>query len=49
MNLEYSAEQDHLRKTVREFAEAELSPHVLEWDETQTFPREAVGKLGELG
>jgi alkylation response protein AidB-like acyl-CoA dehydrogenase len=34
---------------VREFAEAEIAPHVMEWDEAQTFPREAMRKLAELG
>jgi alkylation response protein AidB-like acyl-CoA dehydrogenase len=29
-----------LRKSVREFAEAEIRPHVREWDETQHFPPE---------
>src|SRR5436305_946507 len=38
-----------LRREVREFAAAEIAPHVLEWDETQTFPLEVVKKLGQLG
>jgi alkylation response protein AidB-like acyl-CoA dehydrogenase len=42
-------EQQLLRKTVREFAEAELRPHAREWDEKQEFPREVFDKLGELG
>lgn len=49
MNFEYSPEQVQLRKTVREFAEAELAPHVLEWDETQTFPLEVMKQAGRLG
>ena len=49
MDFEYSPEQLQLRKTVREFAEAELAPHVLEWDEGQIFPREAIRKIGQLG
>jgi len=49
MDFEQSSEQVQLRKTVREFAEAELAPHALEWDEGQIFPREAVGKLAALG
>jgi alkylation response protein AidB-like acyl-CoA dehydrogenase len=44
-----SEEQQLLKKTVREFAEAELRPHSREWDEKQEFPREVFGKLGELG
>src|SRR5947209_8272622 len=49
MNFEFSAEQQQLRRAVREFAEAEIGPHVLEWDEAQTFPLEAIKKAGELG
>ncbi len=49
MDFEYTAEQLHLRRAVREFAEAEIAPHVLDWDENQTFPLEVVKKLGELG
>jgi alkylation response protein AidB-like acyl-CoA dehydrogenase len=49
VDFEYTAEQLHLRKAVREFAEAEIAPHVMEWDEAQTFPLEVVRKLGKLG
>jgi len=49
MDFEYTPEQIHLRKAVREFAEAEIAPYVMEWDEAQTFPMEVVRKLGELG
>jgi len=49
VDFEYTPEQIHLRKSVREFAEAEIAPHVMEWDEEQTFPAEVIRKLGELG
>jgi alkylation response protein AidB-like acyl-CoA dehydrogenase len=49
MDFEQTPEQVQLRKTVREFAEAELAPHVLEWDEGQIFPREAIRKIAGLG
>jgi len=49
MDFEYTPEQIQLRKSVREFAEAEIGPHVMEWDEAQTFPLETIRKLGELG
>jgi alkylation response protein AidB-like acyl-CoA dehydrogenase len=42
-------EQRLLRQTVREFAEAEMRPHVMEWDETQHFPMELLPKLAALG
>src|SRR5262245_64800345 len=38
-----------LRRTVREFAEAEIAPHRMEYDESQEFPREIVRKAAELG
>lgn len=41
--------QGILRRTVREFAEAEIKPHVMAWDEAQRFPLELVPKLAELG
>src|ERR1700736_753213 len=49
MDFEYTPEQIQLRKSVREFAEAEIAPHVMEWDEAQIFPAEVVRKLGQLG
>lgn len=33
----------------RDFAEKHIRPHVMEWDEAQTFPVEALKKMGELG
>jgi len=49
MDFDLTPEQVHLRKTVREFAETEIGPHVLEWDEEQIFPLEAIKKAGKLG
>jgi hypothetical protein len=42
-------EQELLRRTVREFAEAEIGPHVMEWDESQHFPMDLLPKLAALG
>jgi len=42
-------EQQHLRRTVREFAEREIAPHVMEWDEASQFPAEIIPQLGEMG
>jgi alkylation response protein AidB-like acyl-CoA dehydrogenase len=44
-----SSEREAILETLRQFCEAEIRPHVLEWDERQHFPREAFRKLGELG
>ncbi len=49
MNFGYSEDQKQLRKAVRAFAEAEILPHVMEWDESQHFPEDVFRKLGELG
>ena len=49
MDFEYTPEQVQLRREVREFAMAEIAPHVMEWDESQTFPLEVIRELGKLG
>src|SRR5256714_3431467 len=49
MHFELTEEQLQMKMSVREFAEAEIAPHVMEWDETQHFPIELMPKLGELG
>jgi len=49
VDFEYTPEQVQLRRAVRQFAEAEILPHVMEWDEAQTFPLETIHKLGKLG
>jgi alkylation response protein AidB-like acyl-CoA dehydrogenase len=49
VDFEYTPEQIALRKAVREFAEGEIAPHVMEWDEAQTFPLDTVRKLGQFG
>jgi alkylation response protein AidB-like acyl-CoA dehydrogenase len=42
-------EQQQLRRTVREFAEGEIAPHVMEWDETSKFPSEIIPQLAQMG
>lgn len=49
MDFSFSEEQIALRRSVREFAEAEIRPHVSAWDEGNIFPSEVVRKCGELG
>jgi len=49
MDFSYTDEQQHLRKSVREFAEREILPHVMEWDEASKFPMDIVKELGRLG
>src|SRR5881227_1949979 len=49
MHFELTEEQLQMKMSVREFAEAEIAPHVMEWDESQHFPDELRPKLAELG
>lgn len=49
MDFELTEEQHQIKMSVREFAEAEIAPHVMEWDEAQHFPIELKPKLAELG
>lgn len=49
VNFRLSEDQQLLRRSVREFAETEIKPHVREWDEAQHFPHELLPKLAELG
>ena len=49
MNFELNEEQQQVKYSVREFAESEIKPKVMEWDETQHFPEELRPQLAELG
>ena len=49
MEFAFTEDQQQLRKSVREFAEGEIAPHVMEWDEASHFPIEILPKLAEMG
>ena len=49
MDFTFTDEQKQLRRSVREFAEGEILPHVMEWDEISHFPTEIIPKLAEMG
>ncbi len=49
MDFRPTEEQELLRRTVREFAESEIGPHVMEWDEAQKFSDDLLPKLAALG
>jgi len=49
LDFQLNDEQLHLKKTVREFAESEIAPHVMEWDEASQFPLSTIKELGKLG
>jgi len=45
----YTEQHDQFRKTVRDFAEKELAPHMDQWEEEELFPRWVFEKAGALG
>jgi alkylation response protein AidB-like acyl-CoA dehydrogenase len=49
MTFQLNEEQLQLKKTVREFAEHEILPNVMKWDEESHFPLETIKELGALG
>src|SRR6185436_9267565 len=49
MEFELNEDQQQIKRTIREFAEAELKPHVMEWDEAAHFPVDLRPKFAELG
>lgn len=49
MLFELDDDQKMLAKAVRDFAREEILPHVMKWDEAQTFPRELFTKMGQQG
>jgi alkylation response protein AidB-like acyl-CoA dehydrogenase len=49
MDLHLTDDQRLLRDSVREFAEREVRPHVMTWDEAQRFPMDLLPKLADLG
>jgi alkylation response protein AidB-like acyl-CoA dehydrogenase len=49
MDFRLSEDQELLRRSIREFAETEMRPNVMDWDEAQHFPKELIPKLASLG
>ena len=49
MDFQLDEEQLQLKKSVCEFAEREILPHVMEWDEASEFPLATIKELGKLG
>jgi len=49
MNFEKTENQKMIAQMVRDFAEKEIRPNVMKWDESQEFPKEVFRKMGELG
>ncbi|SHG27794.1 hypothetical protein SAMN05443549_10396 [Flavobacterium fluvii] len=49
MNFDYSETQTMIAQSIRDFAEKNIRPYIMEWDEAQTFPISLFKKLGEMG
>jgi short-chain 2-methylacyl-CoA dehydrogenase len=49
MTFELSPEHEQFRRSVRDFAEAEIAPHAAQWDRDHHFPTDVVQKMGALG
>jgi alkylation response protein AidB-like acyl-CoA dehydrogenase len=49
LDFDLTQEQQEIQRLAREFAESEIAPYCLEWDEAQHFPVDLMKKLGQLG
>ena len=49
LDFQLNEEQLQLKKSVREFAEREIAPHVMKWDEEGDFPLCTVEGTGQVG
>jgi short/branched chain acyl-CoA dehydrogenase len=49
MTFSLSREHETFRRSVREFAEAQIAPHVAQWDKDHHFPVDVVRAMGDLG
>jgi alkylation response protein AidB-like acyl-CoA dehydrogenase len=47
--FELTKDHEDFRALVRDFAEAEIAPHVAQWDRDSHFPTDLIPKMGELG
>ena len=49
MDFQLNDEQLQLKKSVREYAEREIAPNVMKWDEAGEFPMNTIKELGRMG
>ena len=45
----FTSEHEQFRAGLRDFVAREITPHVSEWDEAETFPRALYGRVAEMG
>lgn len=49
MNFESTDMQQQITQVIKDFGKTNIQPHIMEWDESQTFPADLFHKMGELG
>jgi alkylation response protein AidB-like acyl-CoA dehydrogenase len=49
MNFDITETQSMIAQSIKDFAEKEIRPNIMIWDESQTFPTYLFKKLGEMG
>lgn len=49
MNLQQTEVTQQVAQVARDFAQKHILPHVMEWDETQHFPKDVMQEMGKLG
>ena len=49
MNFDYNETQSMIAQSIRDFAEINIRPFIMEWDEAQTFPVPLFKQLGAMG
>lgn len=49
MNFDYNETQSMIAQSIKDFAEKNIKPYIMEWDEAQIFPIPLFKKLGEMG
>ncbi|KAF2082874.1 acyl-CoA dehydrogenase family protein [Flavobacterium sharifuzzamanii] len=49
MNFDYNETQIMIAQSIKDFAEKNIRPYIMEWDEAQIFPIQLFKQLGEMG
>ncbi|MCM0664481.1 acyl-CoA dehydrogenase family protein [Flavobacterium tyrosinilyticum] len=49
MNFDYNETQLMIAQSIKDFAEKNIRPYIMEWDEAQIFPIPLFRQLGEMG
>jgi alkylation response protein AidB-like acyl-CoA dehydrogenase len=49
MNFDYNETQSMIAQSIKDFAEKNIRPYIMEWDEAQIFPVQLFKQLGEMG